>query len=59
MALEEEKYADPVEIMGLGLLEPRPLANAQSMTPSPVEFVYEHLQSPVILDGIFEVMERA
>ncbi|KIV81416.1 hypothetical protein, variant [Exophiala sideris] len=59
VALEEEKYASPVEMIGLGLFEPRPLANAQSMPPSPMEFVHDHMQSPVILDGIFEVMEKA
>ncbi|KAI1609449.1 hypothetical protein EDD37DRAFT_158278 [Exophiala viscosa] len=57
VALEEERYADPVEMIGLGLLEPRPLA--QSMPPSPMELVHDHMQSPVILDGIFEIMERS
>ncbi|KAK5240662.1 hypothetical protein LTR40_013676, partial [Exophiala xenobiotica] len=63
MALEEEMYADPVELIGLGLLEPRPRANTGASTPSSqcsmMEFMSESMQGPVVLDGIFEVMERA
>ncbi|KAJ9638137.1 hypothetical protein H2204_004448, partial [Knufia peltigerae] len=64
MALEEERYADPVELIGLGLLEPRPRANTNSsVSSSPqcsmMEFMSESVQTPVVLDGIFEVMERA
>ncbi|KIW18886.1 hypothetical protein PV08_03175 [Exophiala spinifera] len=63
MALEEEKYADPVELIGLGLLEPRPRANTTSSVSSSqcsmMEFMSESVQTPVVLDGIFEVMERA
>jgi len=63
LALEEEKYADQVEMIGLGLLEPRPRANTSSTISSPqcsmMEFMTETMQTPVVLDGIFEVMERA
>lgn len=63
MALEQEKHADGVEIIGLGLLEPRPRANTSSTISSPqcsmMEFMSESMQTPAVLDGIFEVMERA
>lgn len=67
LALEEEQMADHAESIGLGLLEPRPRANTissvstQSTTSqcSMMEFMTETMQTPVILDGIFEVMERA
>jgi len=65
LALEEEQMADHAESIGLGLLEPRPRANtASSMSSqgsqcSMMEFMNETMQTPVILDGIFEVMERA
>ncbi|KIX07285.1 uncharacterized protein Z518_01938 [Rhinocladiella mackenziei CBS 650.93] len=63
LALEEEKYADEAEIIGLGLLEPRPGATISPSTSSAqcsmMEFMNETMQTPVVLDGIFEVMERA
>ncbi|KIV97053.1 hypothetical protein PV10_00854 [Exophiala mesophila] len=62
LALEEEQSADHVELIGLGLLEPRPRANTGSSTSSQcsmMEFIAESMQSPTVLDGIFEVMERA
>lgn len=65
LALEAEKYADQAEIIGLGLLEPRPRANTASTITSSstqcsmMEFMTETMQTPVVLDGIFEVMERA
>lgn len=67
MALEEEQYADHAEVVGLGLFEPRPRANtntsASSSSPasqcSMMEFMSECLQTPAVLDGIFEVMERS
>ncbi|OAL39005.1 hypothetical protein AYO20_01756 [Fonsecaea nubica] len=65
LALEAELYADEVEIIGLGLLEPRPRANTATSTTSSstqcsmMEFMNETMQTPVVLDGIFEVMERA
>jgi hypothetical protein len=65
MALEEEQYADHAEIIGLGLFEPRPRANTNSTASSPasqcsmMEFMHESMQTPAILDGIFEVMEKA
>ncbi|EXJ66310.1 uncharacterized protein A1O5_10462 [Cladophialophora psammophila CBS 110553] len=64
LALEAERYADEVEIIGLGLLEPRPRANTTASTTSStqcsmMEFMNETMQTPVVLDGIFEVMERA
>jgi len=63
LALEEERYADPAELLGLGLLEPRPRANTFSTGPSTqcsmMEFISETTQAPVVLDSIFEVMERA
>lgn len=63
LALEEERYADPVELLGLGLLEPRPRANTGSSGStyqcSMMEFISETTQAPVVLDGIFEVMEGA
>jgi len=63
LALEEERSADPVELLGLGLLEPRPRANtfsagASSLQCSMMEFISETTQAPVMLEGIFEVMER-
>ncbi|EHY60388.1 hypothetical protein ABEF95_013517 [Exophiala dermatitidis] len=62
LALEQEKYADHTELVGLGLLEPRPRANTSSTvasTCSMMEFMHESMQTPVVLDGIFEVLERA
>lgn len=62
LALEEEQSADHVELVGLGLLEPRPRANTGSSSSSQcsmMEFIAESMQSPTVLDGIFEVMERA
>ncbi|EXJ92664.1 hypothetical protein A1O3_01216 [Capronia epimyces CBS 606.96] len=63
LALEAEKYADHAELLGLGLLEPRPRANTTSTTSSSqcsmIEFMQETMQTPVVLDGIFEVLERA
>lgn len=62
LALEEEQFADEAEVIGLGLLEPRPRANtasSPSSTCSMMEFMNETMQTPVVLDGIFEVMERA
>ncbi|KIW31116.1 hypothetical protein, variant [Cladophialophora immunda] len=64
LALEAERYADEAEIIGLGLLEPRPRANTGASTASSaqcsmMEFMSETMQTPVVLDGIFEVMERA
>ncbi|KEF56946.1 uncharacterized protein A1O9_07136 [Exophiala aquamarina CBS 119918] len=65
LALEEEQMADHAESIGLGLLEPRPRANTTSSMSSQgsqcsmMEFMSETMQTPVILDGIFEVMERA
>jgi hypothetical protein len=67
LALEEEQTADHAESIGLGLLEPRPRANTTSSMSSQgsgsqcsmMEFMTETMQTPVILDGIFEVMERA
>ncbi|EXJ91095.1 hypothetical protein A1O1_04202 [Capronia coronata CBS 617.96] len=63
LALEEEKYADHVELLGLGLLEPRPRANTSSTVSSRpcsmMDFMHDSMQTPVVLDGIFEVLERA
>jgi hypothetical protein len=66
MALQEEQYADEAEIIGLGLLEPRPRANTgasmASSTPSQcsmLDFLGETAASPVVLDSIFDVLERA
>ena len=64
LALEEEQMAEHAESVGLGLLEPRPRANTVSSTSSQasqcsiMEFMSETMQTPVVLDGIFEVMER-
>ena len=63
LALEAEKYADEAETIGLGFLEPRPRANTASTVSSTqcslMEFMNETTQTPPVLDGIFEVMERA
>ena len=65
LALQEEiLYADDVEAIGLGLLEPRPRANTASSTTSSVhcsimEFMSESVVTPPVLDSIFDVMERA
>jgi len=62
MALEEERYADEVESIALGLLEPRPRANTASTVASQcsmLDFLGETAASPVVLDSIFDVMERA
>ncbi|OAP64386.1 hypothetical protein AYL99_00358 [Fonsecaea erecta] len=65
LVLEAERYADEAEMIGLGLLEPRPRANTTASTTtsstqcSMMEFMNETMQTPVVLDGIFEVMERA
>ena len=63
LALEEEQTADHAELVGLGLLEPRPRANTGTSSISSqcslMEFISESMQSPVVFDGIFEVMERA
>ncbi|OAL20429.1 hypothetical protein AYO22_08923 [Fonsecaea multimorphosa] len=64
LALQAEQYADEAELIGLGLLEPRPRANTGASTASSpqcsmMEFMNETMQTPVVLDGIFEVMERA
>jgi hypothetical protein len=66
IALQEERYADEAEIIGLGLLEPRPRANtgASIVSSMPIQcsmldFLGETAASPVVLDSIFDVMERA
>ncbi|KIW70126.1 hypothetical protein, variant [Phialophora macrospora] len=65
LALQEEiMYADEVETIGLGLFEPRPRANTASSTASSqqcsiMEFMSETAVTPVVLDSIFDVMERA
>lgn len=61
IALEEERFAEGPEHLGLGLFEPRPSA----CTPPPaepcslMEFMSESQPSSVALDGIFEVMESS
>ncbi|EXJ61815.1 hypothetical protein A1O7_02245 [Cladophialophora yegresii CBS 114405] len=68
LALQEEiLYANEVETIGLGLLEPRPRANTASSTGSAasqqqcsiMEFMHETAVTPVVLDSIFDVMERS
>ena len=63
IALEAERHAIGPENIGLGLLEPRPrAASAESSTSSPcsiMEFMNESQPAPVVLDGIFEVMESS
>lgn len=66
LVLEAERSAVGAENIGLGLLEPRPRAPSSASTASEcsiMEFMNEH-QTPrigeaVVLDGIFEVMERS
>lgn len=66
--LQEERYADEFETIGLGLLEPRPRANTGSSTASSqqsqqscsmLDFLGETAPTSVVLDSIFDVMERA
>ena len=62
MALEAERYATEAENIGLGLLEPRPRATSSSSAGSRcsiMEFMNESQPAPLVLDGIFEVMESA
>ncbi|ETI19743.1 hypothetical protein G647_08756 [Cladophialophora carrionii CBS 160.54] len=65
LALQEEiLYANEVETIGLGFLEPRPRANTASSTASSqqcsiMEFMNETAVTPVVLDSIFDVMERS
>jgi hypothetical protein len=62
MILEEERAAEGPEHIGLGLMEPRPRASTASTIDSAcslAEFMTESQPAPVVLDGIFEVLESA
>lgn len=67
LALEAERCAVGPENIGLGLLEPRPRGSTVSSITSGstssecsiLEFMNETQNVPVVLDGIFEVMESA